>query len=124
MLFSCLILMGSLACYLFFLHSVSHIINNFLTNYFLFIYSLSLFYHFSTFLHISPFVSLSAAPAQKRFCFLRSKSQDKLLPTSSSPSPSSTRPSLSLTRRLRFWSSSDITADVIASQPISANGVF
>ncbi|XP_034418951.1 protein Daple isoform X2 [Cyclopterus lumpus] len=57
----------------------------------------------------------------KRFSFLRSKSQEKLLP---SPSTSSSRPSLSFTRRLRFWSSTDITADVITSQPISANGVF
>ncbi|XP_068573840.1 protein Daple isoform X2 [Cebidichthys violaceus] len=65
----------------------------------------------------------------KRFSFFRSKSQEKLLPSSppsssSSSSSSSSRPSLSLTRRLRFWSSTDITADVITSQPFSANGVF
>ncbi|XP_078145481.1 protein Daple [Centroberyx gerrardi] len=67
-----------------------------------------------------------APPAPKRFCFLRSKSQDKLLPSSSSSSSSSShpsvRPSLSLRRRLRFWSSTDITADTIASQPLATNG--
>ncbi|XP_017290329.1 protein Daple isoform X3 [Kryptolebias marmoratus] len=62
-----------------------------------------------------------APPPPKRLRFLRSKSQDKLFPSSSS---SSSRPSLSLTRRLRFWSSSDNPAEVISSSPISANGVF
>ncbi|XP_061600288.1 protein Daple [Cololabis saira] len=66
-------------------------------------------------------------PAPKRFRFLRSKSQDKLLPapsssSTSSSSSSSSRPSLSLTRRLRFWSSSDITADVMTGPQVSANG--
>ncbi|XP_026159970.1 protein Daple isoform X2 [Mastacembelus armatus] len=63
-----------------------------------------------------------ALPAPKRFRFLRSKSQDKLLP--SPTSSSSSRPSLSLTRRLRFWSSTDITTGVVTSQSMSANGVF
>ncbi|XP_069392501.1 protein Daple isoform X4 [Paralichthys olivaceus] len=70
---------------------------------------------------------IRALPAPKRFRFLRSKSQEKMLappPSSSSTSSSSSRVSLSLNRRLRFWSSSDITADVLTSQSISANGVF
>ncbi|KAF7649667.1 hypothetical protein LDENG_00137780 [Lucifuga dentata] len=62
--------------------------------------------------------------APKHFCFLRSKSQDKLLPSSSSSSSHpSIRPSLSLPRRLRFWSSTDSTAD-IPSQPVAPNRVF
>ncbi|XP_030247634.1 protein Daple isoform X2 [Sparus aurata] len=61
-----------------------------------------------------------APPTPKRFCFLRSKSQEKLL----SPPSSSSRPSLSLTRRLRFWSSTDISADGTSCQPMSANGLF
>ncbi|KAG7243831.1 hypothetical protein INR49_006413 [Caranx melampygus] len=65
---------------------------------------------------------ISRAPsAPKRFCFLRSKSQDKLLhspPASSSSSPPS-RLSFSFNRRLRFWSSTDITSDVITSQSMS-----
>uniref|UniRef100_UPI003AADF99C protein Daple n=1 Tax=Centroberyx gerrardi TaxID=166262 RepID=UPI003AADF99C len=69
-----------------------------------------------------------APPAPKRFCFLRSKSQDKLLPSSSSSSSSSShpsvRPSLSLRRRLRFWSSTDITADTIASLTDRGRGLY
>ncbi|XP_077394678.1 protein Daple isoform X2 [Festucalex cinctus] len=61
-----------------------------------------------------------APPVSKRFSFFRSKSQDKLL---ASPSPTS-RPPLSRSRRLRFWLSTDITADVITSQSVSASGVF
>lgn len=115
----CFLVIDFLAWYLLY---VNHILNSFLTNFFFFISSLSLFHRF---LYISPslsILSISAPPAPKRFRFLRSKSQDKLLSPPSSSSPSSSRPPLSLTRRLRFWSSSDISADGITNQPMSASG--
>ncbi|XP_072314251.1 protein Daple isoform X2 [Eucyclogobius newberryi] len=77
-----------------------------------------------------------APPNPKRFRFFRSKSQDRLLPCPSSPPPpslplsplsssssSSSRSSLSLSRRLRFWSSTDIPADD-PCQPAPASDVF
>lgn len=79
------------------------------------------------FLCISPsfsFLSISAPPTQKRFYLFRSKSQDKLLSPPSSAPPTSSRPRLSLPRKVRFWSSSDITADSITNQPMSASGKF
>ena len=112
-----------LAWYLIILHAVSHILNNFLTHFILWLTYCHCFI-FLTFLCptcLSPFSPfISAPPTPKRFCFLRSKSQEKLL----SPPSSSSRPSLSLSRRLRFWSSADISADGISSQPMSANGLF
>lgn len=120
-LFSCFILVDFLAWYLLF--SVNHIHNNFQPT--VFSINCHCVMSFFTFLHLSlpsfSILSILAPPTPKHFCFLRSKSQDKLLSPRSS---SSSRPSLSLTRRLRFWSSTDITADGVTSQPMSANGVF
>lgn len=97
------------------LHSDNQMLFNFFKPFSLFY---SCFYH-SLFIspYLCPVLSHSAPPAPKRFHFLRSKSQDKLL-----PSPS--RPPLSLARRLRFWSSTDIAADIFTSQSVSASGVF
>lgn len=96
--FSCLISGGFLAwCYCW-LQMLITLTFNQLFSFFFFFTVCCLIIYFIFFFSIS-------APSQKRFNFLRSKSQEKLLP---SPSSSSSRPSLSLTRRLRFWSSTDI----------------
>lgn len=83
-----------------FLHSVSHIINNFLTNYFLFIYSLSFFYHFSTFLHISLHFSPSQLLLPRNASVfsavkVKTSSFPPLLPPPPPPIPPPAPPSLS-----------------------------
>lgn len=67
---------------------------------------------------LSPALNGRAPPAAKRFHFLRSKSQEKMRVPGTPPSRRS------ITRRLRFWSSSDNIVPCPPCEPFSHIGHF